>query len=86
MSLRRRSTPLKDACVSIANMVEPTCLSDTVILLGIASTQYSENMYFASGAIVSSFIFFLFAWFWCSILWDFLSIHFHGGYCIFTID
>ena len=36
----------------------PHVYLDTVILLGIASTQYSENTHFAAGAIASSFIFF----------------------------
>ena len=38
--------------------LNPHVYLDTVILLGIASTQYSENMHFAAGAIIASFIFF----------------------------
>ena len=38
--------------------LNPHVYLDTVILLGIASTQYSENTYFAAGAITASFIFF----------------------------
>ena len=38
--------------------LNPHVYLDTVILLGIASTQYSENTHFAAGAIASSFIFF----------------------------
>ena len=38
--------------------LNPHVYLDTVILLGIASTQYSENTYFAAGAISASFIFF----------------------------
>ena len=38
--------------------LNPHVYLDTVILLGIASTQYSENAYFAVGAITASFIFF----------------------------
>ena len=47
--------------------LNPHVYLDTVILLGIASTQYSENMHFAAGAIIASFIFFLFAWLWSQI-------------------
>ena len=38
--------------------LNPHVYLDTVILLGIASTQYSESTYFAAGAITASFIFF----------------------------
>ena len=38
--------------------LNPHVYLDTVILLGVASTQYSENTYFAVGAITASFIFF----------------------------
>ena len=38
--------------------LNPHVYLDTVILLGIASTQYTENTYFAAGAIISSFMFF----------------------------
>ena len=38
--------------------LNPHVYLDTVILLGIASTQYSENTHFAAGAIASSLIFF----------------------------
>ena len=38
--------------------LNPHVYLDTVILLGVASTQYSENIYFAAGAITASFIFF----------------------------
>ena len=38
--------------------LNPHVYLDTVILLGIASTQYNESMHFAAGAIISSFIFF----------------------------
>ena len=38
--------------------LNPHVYLDTVILLGIASTQYSQNTYFAAGAITASFIFF----------------------------
>ena len=38
--------------------LNPHVYLDTVILLGIASTQYSENMHFDAGAIIASFIFF----------------------------
>tara|TARA_B100001250_G_scaffold239210_1_gene205548 strand:+ start:267 stop:863 length:597 start_codon:yes stop_codon:yes gene_type:complete len=38
--------------------LNPHVYLDTVILLGIASTQYSQNTYFAVGAITASFIFF----------------------------
>ena len=67
-------------------MVEPTCLSGYGYLLGIASTQYSENMYFAAGAIVSSFMFFYSLGFGAQFLSDFLSIHFRGGYWTQLLD
>ena len=38
--------------------LNPHVYLDTVILLGVASTQYSDNTYFAVGAITASFIFF----------------------------
>ena len=38
--------------------LNPHVYLDTVILLGIASTQYSQNTYFGAGAITASFIFF----------------------------
>ena len=38
--------------------LNPHVYLDTVILLGVASTQYSDNTYFAVGAIAASFIFF----------------------------
>ena len=38
--------------------LNPHVYLDTVILLGVASTQYSDNAYFAVGAIAASFIFF----------------------------
>ena len=38
--------------------LNPHVYLDTVILLGVASTQYNENTYFAVGAITASFIFF----------------------------
>ena len=38
--------------------LNPHVYLDTVILLGVASTQYSDNTYFAVGAISASFIFF----------------------------
>ena len=42
----------------ILTWLNPHVYLDTVILLGIASTQYSDNTYFAAGAITASFIFF----------------------------
>ena len=38
--------------------LNPHVYLDTVILLGVASTQYSDSTYFAVGAITASFIFF----------------------------
>ena len=38
--------------------LNPHVYLDTVILLGVASTQYSDNTYFAVGAITASLIFF----------------------------
>ena len=38
--------------------LNPHVYLDTGILLGVASTQYSDNTYFAVGAITASFIFF----------------------------
>ena len=51
---------LKEAIIIclILTWLNPHVYLDTVILLGIASTQYNESMHFASGAIISSFIFF----------------------------
>ena len=42
----------------ILTWLNPHVYLDTVILLGIASTQYSQNTYFAAGAITASFMFF----------------------------
>ena len=42
----------------ILTWLNPHVYLDTVILLGVASTQYNENTYFAVGAITASFIFF----------------------------
>ena len=51
---------LKEAVIIclMLTWLNPHVYLDTVILLGIASTQYNESMHFASGAIISSFIFF----------------------------
>ena len=68
-------TSLKDAVLVclLLTWLNPHVYLDTVILLGIASTQYSENMYFASGAIVSSFIFFYSLGFGAQFLSDFFK-------------
>jgi L-lysine exporter family protein LysE/ArgO len=51
---------LKEAIIIclMLTWLNPHVYLDTVILLGIASTQYNESMHFAAGAIISSFIFF----------------------------
>ena len=52
--------PLREAVIIclLLTWLNPHVYLDTVILLGVASTQYSENTYFAAGAITASFIFF----------------------------
>ena len=59
--------------VLVLTFANPHVYLDTVILLGIASTQYSENMYFAAGAIVSSFMFFYSLGFGAQFLSDFFK-------------
>ena len=51
---------LKEAIIIclMLTWLNPHVYLDTVILLGIASTQYNESMHFAAGAIISSLIFF----------------------------
>ena len=51
---------LKEAVIIclLLTWLNPHVYLDTVILLGVASTQYSDNAYFAVGAIAASFIFF----------------------------
>ena len=53
--------------------LNPHVYLDTVILLGIASTQYSENTHFAAGAIASSFIFFYLLGFGARLLSNFFK-------------
>ena len=54
------ASSLKEAIIIclMLTWLNPHVYLDTVILLGIASTQYNESMHFAAGAIISSFIFF----------------------------
>ena len=59
--------------VLVLTFANPHVYLDTVILLGIASTQYSENMYFAAGATVSSFMFFYSLGFGAQFLSDFFK-------------
>lgn len=51
---------LKEAVIIclMLTWLNPHVYLDTVVFLGIASTQYNESMHFAAGAIISSFIFF----------------------------
>ena len=50
------------------NLAQSHVYLDTVILLGVASTQYSENTLFCSRRNYREFHIFLFAWLWSQII------------------